>query len=162
MASKLPREALPLLLLYLDNGKEIIGRTKFQKLVFIIEHEVPEVKIYFDRGYNWDAWHFGPFSDGLLDDLMLLDYWNLINISEYTLNIDDEFVTSIYRITDKGREVVKEKILPQLPEELIEKLEQLKKKFNKMSIIDIVKYVYKKYSNYTVRSKIREIITNRG
>ena len=158
MIGKLPRQALPLLLLYLDGGSEITGRTRFQKIMFIIEHEVPEIKKYFSESYEWSPYHYGPFSDKLLGDLAWLDYWEFIEIHDNSLDIDSESPSAIYRITDKGKKFVEEKILPVLPDELVRKLEKIKRKYRKMSLFDLIKYVYENYSSYTVRSRIREIV----
>ena len=110
---KLPRQALPLLVLYLDNQKPIESKTRFQKIMFMIEHEIEELNKYFDQKHSWEAYHFGPFSDSLLEDLELLSVWGLIDIrEEYS---EDEAILSehvIYKITEKGKEIVKKKILP--------------------------------------------------
>ena len=162
MIRKLPRQALPLLLLYLDKCSEIIGRTRFQKIMFIVEQEVPEIKKYFSENYNWSPYHYGPFSDKLLGDLAWLDYWGFIEIDDSSLDIDSESPSTIYKITDKGKKFVEKKILPVLPKELIIRLEEIKKKYRKINLIDLVKYVYEKYPDYTIKSKIREIILSPG
>ncbi len=162
MTNKLPRQALPLLLLYLDEGSEIIGRTRFQKIMFIIEQEVPEIRKYFIESYDWSPYHYGPFSDKLLGDLAWLDYWEFIEIDDNSLDIDSESASAIYKITDKGKKFVEEKILPALSKELIIKLEEIKKKYRKMNLFELIKYIYENYPDYTVRSKIREIVLSLG
>ncbi len=154
---KLPRQALPLLVLYLDNQSPIEGRTKFQKIMFIIEQEVKGIDKYFSQKHSWDAYHFGPFSDSLLEDLELLNLWGLIRIKEKYFEEEDissEYV--VYEITEKGKRIVKGKILPKLPTKVIKKITEIKQKYIKMPVMEIISDVYKRYPVFAEKSKIKD------
>ena len=162
MSVRLPRPALPLLVLYLTRDRKIVGRTRFQKLLFLIEHEVPEVKNYFEESYEWEPYHYGPFSNKLFDDLAFLSYWDFIEVvneDEYEdEELSEETIPVIYNLTEKGAKIVEKKILPALPKDLVDKLRKIVNKYNDMPLEDLIRYVYEKYPGYTVKSRIRETI----
>lgn len=161
MSAKFPRQVLPLLMLYLDGGREIIGRTRLQKLLFLAEHEIPELKDYFSEKYSWEPYHYGPFSDNLLEDLIWLESWGFIEIVGTSLD-DEESFSTVYKISEKGKRIIEEKVLQNLPEGLLRKLENLKKRYNYLDLHELIREVYEKYPEYTIRSKIRELIFGTG
>ena len=156
---KLPRPALPLLVLYLTRSRKIVHRTRFQKLVFLVEHEVPEVKNYFRKSYRWKPYYYGPFSPQLLDDLVLLNFYGFIDVDEgVEEEPGDDSAPTIFYLTEKGVKYVEKRVIQILPKELTDKLRELVNKYNDMRLRDLLKYVYEKYPEYAVKSKIRDII----
>jgi len=77
--------------------------------MFLVEQEFPEVTKYLKSSYSWASYHYGLFSDELLDDIALLNYWGLITVLNESEDIDGENFTTIYKLTDKGKNVVKER-----------------------------------------------------
>ncbi len=150
---KLPRQALPLLLLWINDSEPIRNKTRFQKIAFIVENEVKELNNFFEESCEWIPYAYGPYSDDLSEDIELLEKWGLIEV----LNKDDENEI-IYRITKKGKEIVEKKVLRYIPNDILDKLIEIKKKYNNMPIISILKEVYTKYPTFATASKIKDII----
>ena len=72
------REAIPMVLLFESEEYEIEGRTRFQKMVFLIEELVQEEE---DMSlYEFVEYDYGPFSKQLLDDLERFERMGLVNI----------------------------------------------------------------------------------
>ncbi|MFC7213703.1 hypothetical protein ACFQO4_06355 [Saliphagus sp. GCM10025334] len=69
------RETIPLVLLYESEDYRIEGRTRFQKLVFLVQEQI-------DRDlYQFVPYDYGPFSKILLDDLERLEDLGLVEIN---------------------------------------------------------------------------------
>lgn len=72
------RETLPLVLLYESDGYEIEGRTRFQKMVFLIEELVQDEE---DKSlYEFVEYDYGPFAKELLDDLERFERMGVVKI----------------------------------------------------------------------------------
>lgn len=139
-----------LFLLYAANGQPIIGRTRLEKLVFLISQKVltqPGRRIT-SKKYTFRADRFGPFSEEVYDDFNTLLMFSLV---EYDEN------ENTYKITNKGKELVNKIINSnKIPISLMLDVENIKKRWNKASLNEILKYVYKNYEEYTVESEIRD------
>ncbi len=61
-----------------------------------------------------------------------------------------------YRLSEKGKNFVEEKLLLFYKDDKKEVLDSLKTKLGKSSLSDILKYVYSKYPEMTTKSKIRD------
>ena len=69
MQNKLTKGDIVLLLLYANNCSPIIGRTRFQKILFVFEKEIykqygfdKKIDIQTPNLFNFSAYHYGPFS----------------------------------------------------------------------------------------------------
>ena len=164
-----------------EPNRPVSGRTRLMKMVFLFEKEVlPE----FERDRASDlvqlpeffAWHFGPFSASLLDDLEFLvnqgyvitqsgadatpadlaefGYW-LEDLSDTPVNDYAEEVFSLTpsRGVEKGRQLWDE-LSPRQRSLLI----AFKTNLVNASLDRILEYVYKKYAKhgYLDKSLIRE------
>jgi len=157
MFTKLPRQLLPLLLLYVDDKKPIYGRTRMVKLVFLTQQEVKGLSKFMEL-YDWIPYHFGPFSDDLIEDLELLRLWGLINIEEEGLEEPDASSESVkYSISSRGERFLESKAISKIPKGVLKKIEELKRRYLTMPIIELLRLVYVKYG-YVERSKIKERI----
>ena len=147
---ELPRMIYILFLLYAVNGQPIEGRTRLEKLVFLISQKVltqPGRRIT-SKKYTFRADRFGPFSEEVYDDFNTLLMFSLV---EY--NGDK----NIYKITNKGNELVNNIINSnKIPISLMADIENIKKQWNNAPLNNILKYVYKNYEEYTVESEIRD------
>jgi len=147
---ELPRMIYQLFLLYAVNGQPIEGRTRLEKLVFLISQKVltqPGRRIT-SKKYTFRADRFGPFSEEVYDDFNTLLMFSLV---EY--NGDK----NIYKITNKGNELVNNIINSnKIPISLMADIENIKKQWNNAPLNNILKYVYKNYEEYTVESEIRD------
>ena len=88
---------LLLLLIYL--GKNVHGRTRFQKTVCLLKHTY---KIPFH--FKFRSYYYGPYSDDLADTLSLLQGLNLI--TEEIEDFGEGMIRYTYKLTDKGAKIV--------------------------------------------------------
>ena len=183
-------ERTDVLLSLLSNpSKPIVGTTRLQKLIFLIEKE-SNVHID-DENFDFKANQFGPASDKLYDDLNFLENLGYLERSGETssvkqLDIDkieeygadtmlsyvnkivdendesgrevenDEDDTKIYRITEKGLSYLNSKKINEKDEG--KAIQEISKKYGKLSLLNLLKYVYSNYESYTINSIIKDRI----
>ena len=167
---KLSEKSILLLLLYLNNREPIVGKTKFQKLVYVYDEEyhkqlelhkklnLNEVNLFSFRPY-----HYGPFSDKLPISIKALVSWNYVKekIEEDAFSFEDRLGERVsYELLDIGNCYVEEKILKYLDNYTLEKLSDFKSKYTKMSTREIIRYVYVTYEEMTVNSRIKDDVLN--
>ena len=164
---------LMVLLLYANEGEEIRGITKLEKLIYLLLEE-GDFKNYPDivEEYTYKPYDFGPYSEGVYDNIEALKSMSMIDIREkkfenfrevvdgmiYKYDEDVKYIpeqktVEIYRLNDRGRKVAEhlKKILS--PDEK-KNIEDIKDKYNKMSLKELLQYVYTKYPESTEKSKI--------
>ena len=158
----MPRVALPLLVLYFARDEKIVCRARFQKIVFLVEHEVPEIKSYLEESYVWEPGSYGPFSVELFDDLAFLGYWNLIDITERVeVELGDELVPTVYRLTVKGAKIVEEKIIPVLPGVLVDDVREIVCRYCNMSLLKLLRYVCSRFPQFVSRYRCSSYLTHK-
>jgi len=165
-------------------NEPIKGSTRIQKMMFIYEKEIHNKYDYaklIDFNPEFFAFNYGPFSSKVLDDIRFLSNAGFIkelNLNENSDIEDFEFVsyenyeytnndvdTSFsdknyieYSLTEKGIRFVDQKIInifkekPDLERVLIE----FKNKIINMPLTSIIKYVYNRYPEMTINSKIKD------
>lgn len=90
-----------LLLLLLENlkNKSIKGRTRFQKMVFLIQEEG------IDFGYNFKPYLYGPYSEELGNDVSMLTQLGFLTVNSEEIKSDgvvhDRYA---YSLTEEGKE----------------------------------------------------------
>lgn len=135
---------LILLLLHGDNRHPIEGITKFEKLVFVTQKEVldksKDVKIKFDFGPD----RFGPLSMEIYDELDFLKSVDMIKDGDQKK----------YEITDKGVRFLEKKTFGRVSEDMKKRIFDIKEKYGKAKLSDLLKYVYTTYPDFTVNSEI--------
>jgi len=142
----LKRMKWPLLILYIVN--KIKGKTKLQKLVFLLDKELKIIK---DHKYNFIKYRYGPFSKELIQDIEILILAGFINIEEEIKEINGEEITiPIYTLTARGQKIA-QKIYNNLTKHEKEKIEKLNY-YNKMTAKELTQYVHQKYPQYVLSS----------
>jgi len=176
-----------LMLLAVDNNTPIVGTTRLQKLLFLVEHE-KEIRSE-EGSFNFEAFKFGPASKTLYDDIEFLvnigflektgEDSSIDNLSLGDLeNVDvkrllhgvteaegDEYEDRIYedtaeddsivyRITEKGIDYLRKNNL--LNSNEAEQINNVKKKYGRKSLVELLKYIYTKYPEYTTESEIKD------
>ena len=95
------RTEMVLLLLHNMNNQVVKGRTRFQKIVFLLQ----EQGIGF--GYKFKPYLYGPYSEELSDDVNMLTGLGLLAIDSEEIKSDgvvhDRYV---YSLTEEGKETV--------------------------------------------------------
>jgi len=129
---------------------EIRGRTRFMKLLFLQKTESNMIKGDF---YKFKPGDFGPLSIQFYKDIDELEHDRLVDVKLYNYRIADsrEGTLWIHRLTPKG-EGVAERILKKSPSGTEKKIQRMLKRFNDMSLLELLKYVYSRHPEYATRS----------
>ena len=162
-------------------NEPVRGITRLEKLIYLLDREGGFHKYLSD--YQFVSYDFGPFSSELWDDIETLKDESLSLVeaqevsSSYFIEISDaekameeeselkeealdssvEKKMEIYRLSERGKKVAKQLFNELTPEEQ-SVLENIKRKFNSISLFELIRYVYLKYPKSTAYSKIREDI----
>jgi uncharacterized protein YwgA len=134
---------VPLYVLYCNDG-EIRGRTRFQKLVFLTKEKLKEEGQ--DIDIDFTCLYYGPFSRDLRDSLETQTKEG--NVTEHVEESCFGLVY-IYRLTDVGKDLVKDSLQKRLiPKEVRKKIKEVSKEFGNNSLDELISIVYKKYPEY--------------
>lgn len=147
------RKLLPLALMYAENQQPIEGRTRLQKMVFLLQKELE------NRGktgvvgeqYDFVPYDYGPFSKDLYADLdeMLDDHF--VNDEEKLLQSGN--VKYIYEIQDQGEDLVESQSEQwDEVEKIIQVASEIKEEYNDLLLSDLIEYVYSEYPDYAEKS----------
>lgn len=143
------RELLPLALLQANEYEEIQGRTRMQKLVFLIQEEFEDAERKLPDTYTYVPYDYGPFARELYDDLDRLREQDVIK--EVREEMTDGTYKYNYALTDEADDY-----LSQLPEKELERTrrlaKQIKSEFNHTRLPDLLDYVYSEYPEYAENS----------
>lgn len=156
----------------------IIGRTRIIKLVYLFQKEIyPKFKndnITLKEA-EFKAWNFGPWSKDVYEDIEFLTNAQFISVSksdeepsfgevaeselwENAISLEDEAIDEYsqenFDLTDLGRGFTESKKWNQLSDDQKDVLVGFKEHFNSMPLYALLRYVYTKYPDSTVKSKI--------
>lgn len=181
-----------LLLLYLYEKAPIYGSIRLTKMMFLfneeISKEIKNVGLDCAKLPHFFEYNYGPFSKDVYEQIELfrgIGFINTTNVyvkkeemaevddweeeafvdemsqqDEPVLNRDGKYMK--YEITSKGSEYVKERILGYISPEQEDLLTRFKAKIISMPPKQILKYVYKKYPQYTKKSLIIDEVLGNG
>jgi uncharacterized protein YwgA len=164
-------------------NEEISGRTRLQKLLFLLtQHLKPDVQARFE------GHHFGPFEENLSQDIEFLESEGLIEAAghgpvtplppsrdrgarlvewvESRSGPANDLVES-YRLTKRGMDWVSRFLSdreygdPEAKTRLLEESARLKEQYGRSSLDSLIDYVYNEYPEYAEKSKIREQVAER-
>lgn len=182
------QKLLLLLLLYVEGpsrpAEPIPGKTRLMKTLFLFEQEV---RPYFWREippvFPFEAYDFGPYSDGVFDATAALealgmistapldaahgpeaqaemsdDRWGEIEEGPESSESVGDAADVVYSITARGKAFVDERVRPHhgVTEEQWEALRRLKRRVLTVSLRQLLRYVYSRYPNLTEKSKIKD------
>ena len=127
----------------LDLAGKIDGKTKFQKMMFLAETEETAITTY-----NFEKYHYGPFSFDLSDDLDALSKTNFIQEEKTVFGSSEgkQMIKSTFSLTFDGKKELSENEVILNMEGVIA-LSKTVEKWNKKNLDEIIKYVYSKYMN---------------
>lgn len=157
MAKVISKSAYLIALLYLPGklgktNEEIIGRTRLEKLLFLIKQEIldkEEIPLTEDY-FRFKAYKFGPFTEELFDELEFLKDFGMIDVV-------GEGENQIFKLTDRGIQLAK-KTETMIPSKILQGIASIKKKWGYVSLNELLMYVYTRYPDYTIHSEIRDKI----
>ncbi|MFD1588475.1 helix-turn-helix transcriptional regulator [Halorientalis brevis] len=140
---------LPLALLYADRSRQIEGATRFQKLAFLTQKEGD-----IGERHEFKADKYGPFSPTLAGALKTLETKGYLQRDIRTTQKGNE--EYIYSLTNKGRRAIQN--LRQDEERDIDSIldaaQQIKQSNNNVPLDRLLRYVYKKFPEYTSESEL--------
>jgi len=166
-----------------EKNEPVSGRTRLMKLVFLFKKELmshlPSFKdIDAQRQHDFKAYHFGPFSKDVFDDIQFLENVGLVDeksggelsmaeLSESQLFYDDlllqyigsqeesvDYSEPVFKLSDKGIDFVRQ-LYDQLESKEHMKLKEFKSTYNSIPLSTLLRYVYKNYPESASESKIR-------
>ena len=133
------------LLFFLKLAKNISGKTKLNKIIFLGKQEED-----IDLGFHFEKYNYGPYSFDLTESLNKLEDNEFIEIEMEVLPSSDingfQSKQFTYKISSKGNDFLSTSasdIMKNLQTK--EKIKQLLKKWNNLSRTKIVEHVYSKY-----------------
>jgi uncharacterized protein YwgA len=147
------RQTLPLILTFVNDGLPVEGRTRFQKMIFLLIEQAPSLRNAYDFAPN----NYGPFSPELqsdIDDLIREDF--LIGKHK---TVEEGKIKYEYMITSKGASFVK-KILTDKEldkkfkfSKIMELAEEIKSDVNTKSLSSLLSEIYQRYPDFARYSK---------
>lgn len=171
-----------------DLNEAIMGRTRLIKMLFVFNKEYfkdfTKERLLIDESSlpEFFPWKFGPMSKDILEDLEFFIKIKFIKATENTVSFayeearefssiandislqessEQEYTEEAYTLTDIGLKYVESRVWGLLNESQKHLIKELKNRFNKASLRQILKYVYEKYEDYTENSIIKEDILNK-
>lgn len=163
-----------------QQSTEIEGITRLEKLLFLLKNEKNFLlNVSKEDDFNFFAFRMGPWTNEVYDEVDFLDSLGFLekevenkSIPSDKASIDELFSNSIldkyqkdnvsninntekFRLTDKGRKKGLE-IWNRIDDEEKKNIIDIKRKFNKMNLTQFLRYVYKKYPEYTTESEIKD------
>jgi uncharacterized protein YwgA len=122
-----------LLLKLIGMAEEINGATRLQKLVFSAEHYGRNIQTP-TFNYSFIRWHYGPYSDEVKKDIDFLHENDFIDINNNT-----------YVLTEKGEKAILVANHYFKESKIDEVLQAVLKRYEDMTLEDLLKRVYKTY-----------------
>lgn len=120
--------------------QRVEGRTRFMQLAFLLVHETDV-----DVEYEFRRRNYGPYSDGVHDDLERLDEEGLIDIRRTTT--DSGNVKYEYAATGRGEEEA-EAVLNELERHEADAVVSLAENYGDMPIFILLDHVYREYPEF--------------
>jgi uncharacterized protein YwgA len=140
-------EILTLSLLYTRNREAIEGATRFQKLVFLAQEEQRFADVF-----DFEPYKYGPYSSELAATVRGLEARGLVEADPETNTYGKERI--VYKLTREGYEQMREQIEEQDLDEVLTAVEEIKTAYNSWGTERLLKYVYRKYDEYTTDTDI--------
>jgi uncharacterized protein YwgA len=130
------------------NQRRIVGKTRLQKLVFLVSQ-----KIFSSNPFEYEPYKFGPYSIKLLaamDELLELGY-----IREQIIELTETQHLYEFELTDDGL-LYAEDLINDIPLKKLNEAEELIHQHGYKELDSLLHTVYADFPDYTENSKIRE------
>lgn len=145
------RTLLPLALMYAGDGEPIEGRTRLQKMVFLMQQRFQEdgEEFIYSDGYDFVPYDYGPFAAGLYDDLDDLE-GDLVESREEPIR--EGKTKYIYEITEDGQEFIKQHLSDGEVRRILALAADIKKEYNDVWLSELIEDVYSRYPEFAENS----------
>ncbi|MEO0090553.1 MAG: hypothetical protein ABIK75_05555 [candidate division WOR-3 bacterium] len=160
------------IILLLAIFNKVFGITRLMKFLFLLKREL-NIDKYFKNYYRFLPYSLGPFDKKIYTDLEDLIEKGLVKkilhpklkiseIEKEIIGYFDEEVICEYRLTEKGLKEAQRiiNIINKIDKNLIKEIVKLKTKYQKYTLLQLLKEIYSKYPEYQRKSKIWERIKN--
>jgi uncharacterized protein YwgA len=153
MEERLNRMDLLLLLLFADgiDGREnepIEGKTRLQKELFLSQKMLKDHKI--SKPYSFRPYHYGPYCKDIYSDIEWLKNEGII--AEELRSDTYGGILRIFRLSPQGMKEVREMLKNPIVREQYRMIREVKKRFNAISVVDLVEFTHREYSDYVGHS----------
>ncbi|MCA1704747.1 MAG: SocA family protein [Actinobacteria bacterium] len=145
----------------------IAGITRLEKLLFLADKEADVQADVSSGRLEFIAYHYGPYSKAVYEAVELLEEAKLLReermIGDRTLDEVEEVATDAteegpverrFFLTDNGKTVAG--LLAKQYPDAVAKLSEVKDQYGKMSLRQLIRYVYTRFPDYAKESKIRD------
>jgi len=149
------RKMLPLALLYADEEHQIDGRTRFQKLIFLMQMEGNLNDLAPTDTYRFEPYDYGPFSSTLYDDLDTHIERGLIEDSKEKLDEEDDIVKYKYQLKSEGEEFIEDNVSEDGFERIVQEAKRIVQEYGDIPLPELIDIVYSKYPDYAENSVLR-------
>ena len=153
------------------------GITRLEKLLFLLEAEedYQEFRQEIKEPFAFEPYHYGPYSRDVYDAVDLLKALRLlreqrVNVSTgldvgeegealdvEDLSDPDAYVERRFTLTDDGQAIAK-LLSTRLSPKGKQLLAELKERFGRMPLRQLLRYVYTNHEKYTTKSRIRSTL----
>ncbi|MBI1657680.1 MAG: hypothetical protein IS632_02745 [Thaumarchaeota archaeon] len=150
------RTVCPLLLAFANSCSPIMGRTRFQKMIFLLQAKQAGTNARTD--FNFVPYDYGPYSKALQLDVNRLIEHDLLE-EEPTKGPSGKYMYR-YRITEKGKMLV-DRLLTEPAyrehqfEAILRRLEEIKSDINGKDLDALLREIYARYPEYAQLSKYK-------
>jgi uncharacterized protein YwgA len=154
----LRRQLLPLALMYAQHEEPIEGRTRLQKMIFLLQQKFEEEdgSLPISDKYSFTPYDYGPFSQPLyadLDELRGEDADDEKLVVERSDTFDRGKVKYRYELTPAGTAFIQDELADdETFQEILHKAEEIKEEFNHLSLSQVIERVYSEYPEYAENS----------
>lgn len=146
------RKLLPLALMHAGDGEPIEGRTRLQKLVFLMQERLEEAgeNPFQSDDYEFIAYDYGPFSKELYDDLDDTIESNMVDSEQEA--IDENKKKYVYEIEDDGEQWVEDQLSNEEAQRILKLAKKIKDKYGDIYLSELIDEVYSQYPEYAEHS----------
>jgi len=160
------------LIMLLHFAKQVWGKTKLMKLVFLLKQEAHCDRFVHDF-YSHVAYDYGPFDDAVRDDVNALTRCRLIQCKpprhvgrggDQDVGLEGDEVHAVYTLTEPGKKcamAIVAEAQKRLPE-VVAAVRTIAERYGRMPGEQLLKYVYEQYPKFTENSKIRDRVLGHG
>jgi uncharacterized protein YwgA len=133
------RPILLLSLLYEAKNKLITGKTRLQKLLFLLQEEQIKSQVF-----TFKAYKYGPYSEEVDNTIESLSFKDFIKVDN-----------SAVSLSNRGKELIETKLESKYST-IIEKAKAITSNFGSLNDELLLLYVYTKYPQYTIKLEIKD------
>ena len=149
MEERLNRMDLLLLLLFADGvegaeNEPVKGKTRLQKELFISQKMLKDHKV--SKPYSFRPYRYGPYCKDIYSDI---EWLKNEKIMQEELRMDSYGgILRVFSLTSRGIQEVREMLKNPPINEQYQMLREVKRRFNGMSVVNLVEYTHSEYSDY--------------